>query len=145
MPAATEAPTLMLSVDDDPAETEAGPKPDVTPLGAPASDSPIDSALPETSAVETDVEPEPPATIESEFGVAAIEKSFGGGGTAPVRLSESKVAVLDFVAVCEVTASPASRAPLTPNDVADPGMGVHVAPSGEVDAVTTGPVLSTRR
>ena len=50
-------------------------------------------------------------------------------------LTVSKVAVLTIVVLCEVTAIPANQVPVGPRVTLDPGMGVQVTPSLEVEAV----------
>ena len=84
-PAATAGPTLKVKVEEPPAVTEAGAKPVVTPDGAPVVERATDSATPETTLVETFAELLLPAETETVGGVAAIEKSFGGGAADTVN------------------------------------------------------------
>jgi hypothetical protein len=84
-PAETADPTLKVNVEEPPAVTEAGAKPVVTPDGAPLAESATDSATPDTTLVETFTELLLPAETETVGGVAAIEKSFGGGAAETVN------------------------------------------------------------
>ena len=76
MPAATDAPTVSVRVDDPPAVTEPGEKPPVTPDGAPPSENVTDCALPFVTAVPIVVGADAPWTTLTDPGDALIEKSF---------------------------------------------------------------------
>ncbi len=60
-------------------------------------------------------------------------------------LTAPNVAVLTLDVVCEVTARPANQVPVGPSVTLDPGMGVQVTPSLEVEAVYVVPARCTWR
>src|SRR5207245_1483427 len=86
VPAGVEALVVIVRVLLPPAVTEAGLNEAVAPLGRPDAVSATDSAVPETSAVETVEVADAPETTEPEAGAAAIEKSFV---TVPVPATTS--------------------------------------------------------
>ena len=64
---------------DDPEVTEAEPKVAVTPAGAPETDSATACAVPDTVAVATLAEADPPAVTVAAVGETETEKSFAAG------------------------------------------------------------------
>ena len=75
VPAATEDPTVAVSVELPPDVTELGLKETLTPDGAPEAARLTDSALPEVTAVDTAAVAEPPWVTEAEPGDRDTEKS----------------------------------------------------------------------
>ncbi len=66
---------MAVSVAVPPDVTEPGLKETPTPKGAPEAERPMDSALPEVTAVETAAVAEPPWATDAEPGFRAREKS----------------------------------------------------------------------
>src|SRR5882762_8397135 len=85
---AAAVPVLTVSVELPPAVTDVGLSEAVAPLGAPETERLTVSALPEVTAVEIVLVPEAPRTRLKLVGLAAIEKSFGGGGLVTVSVTE---------------------------------------------------------
>jgi hypothetical protein len=132
VPGAALVPTVRVSVADPAVVTDVGLNPAVTPVGRPAADSAIVSALPDTRVVAMELVPALPTTTDRLAGVAAIEKSLGGGGAAAPTETVSKVAVPSFELLCEVAARPAITEPGIVKVTLELGTAVHVTPSAEV-------------
>src|SRR5215831_12550405 len=69
----------------------------------------------------------------------------GHVGAPAATAIESNVTALAAAALCDVTASPASIAPLTLSVTVEPGTAVHVVPFADVYAVNVLPDRATRR
>src|SRR5438093_11762896 len=87
LPLGVPAPTLTLIVDDAPADTEAGLKLTLVPVGAPLALRLTDCADPLVTAVEIVEVPLAPWAMLTLLGLAPSEKSFAGGGVT-VRVTE---------------------------------------------------------
>lgn len=86
VPAAVELEVEIVSVDDEPAVTDAGENDAVTPVGRPVAPSETVCAEPDVTAVETVADVPDPALTDADVGLTDSEKSFAA---AAVTLSVS--------------------------------------------------------
>ena len=83
--------------------------------------------------------------VEVELVVVVVVVVVVGGDDATPGDTESMVTEPSAPELWEVTARPASTVAGRASVVVEPGMGVHVLPSGDVDAVNVDPERVTDR
>src|SRR5258708_6642241 len=84
---AAAVPVFTLSVELPPAVTDVGLSDAVAPLGTPVTERLTVCPLPDVTAVEIVLVPEAPCKRLKLVGLAAIEKSFGGGALVTTRVT----------------------------------------------------------